>query len=93
MEFQLSYFFFLFFLLFLAELFKILKDDVEVPQSVCQQIWKTHQWPQTGKSVFIPIPKKGNTKEYSNYTVIVLIPHASKVMLKILQGRLQKYMD
>ena len=88
MEFQLSYFFFL---LFLAELFKILKDDVEVPQSVCQQIWKTHQWPQTGKSVFIPIPKKGNTKEYSNYTVIVLISCASKGMLKILQARLQQY--
>ena len=62
--------------------------------SVCQQIWKTQQWPQDWKrSVFIPIPKKGNSKEYSDYRTIVLISHASKVMLKILQGRLQKYVN
>ena len=69
-----------------AELFQILKDDaLKVLHSICQQIWKTQQWPQDWKrSVFIPIPKKGNTKECSNYHTIALIPHASKVMLKIL---------
>ena len=62
--------------------------------SICQQIWKTQQWPQDGKrSVFIPIPKKGNAKECSNYCTIALISHASKVMLKILQARLQQYMS
>ena len=67
---------------------------MEVLHSVCQQIWKTQQWPQNWKrSVFIPIPKKGNAKECSNYRTIVLIPHASKVMLKILQARLQQYMN
>ena len=76
-----------------VELFQILKDDaVKVLHSICQQIWKTHQWPQDGKrSVFIPIPKKGNAKECSNYRTIALISHASKVMLKILQARLQQY--
>ena len=75
------------------ELFQILKDDaVKMLHSICQQIWKTQQWPQNGKrSVFIPIPKKGNAKECSNYHTIVLISHASKVMLKILQARLQQY--
>ena len=73
-----------------AELLQILKDDaVKVLHSICQQIWKTQQWPQDWKrSVFIPIPKKGNTKECSNYHTIALISHASKVMLKILQTRL-----
>ena len=62
--------------------------------SLCQQIWKTQQWPQDWKrSVFIPIPKKGNAKEYSNYCTIALISHASKVMLKILQARLQQYVN
>ena len=77
------------------ELFQILKDDaVKVVHSICQQIWKTLQWPQDWKrSVFIPIPKKGNAKECSNYQTIVLISHASKVMLKILQVRLQQYMN
>ena len=72
-----------------AELFQILKDDaVKVLHSTCQQIWKTQQWPQDWKrSVFIPIPKKGNAKECSNYCTIALILHASKVMLKILQAR------
>ena len=76
-----------------AELFQILKDDaVKVLQSVCQQIWKTQQWPWDWKrSVFIPIPKKGNAKECSNYHTIVLIYYASKIMLKILQVRLQQY--
>ena len=75
-----------------AELFHILKDDaVKVMHSKCQEIWKTQQWPQDWKSsVFIPIPKKGNAKEYSNYCKIALISHASKVMLKILQVRLQQ---
>ena len=75
-----------------AELFQILKDDaVKVLHSICQQIWKTEQWPQDWKrSVFIPIPKKGNAKECSNYLTIALISHASKVMLKILQARLQQ---
>ena len=74
-----------------VELFKILKDDaVKVLHSICQQIWKTQQWPQHWKrSVFIPIPKKGNDKECSNYCTIALISHTSKVTLKILQARLQ----
>ena len=78
-----------------VELFQILKDDaVKVLHSICQQIWKTQQWPQDWKSsVFIPIPKKGNAKECSNYRTIVLISHASKVMLKILQARLQQYVN
>ena len=78
-----------------VELFQILKDDtVKVLHSICQQIWKTQQWPQKWKrSVFIPIPKKGNPKECSNYCTIALISHASKVMLKILQARLQKYVN
>ena len=73
-----------------VELFQILKDDaVKVLQSICQQIWKTQQWPQDWKmSVFIPIPKKGNAKECSNYHTTALISHTSKVMLKILQARL-----
>ena len=73
-----------------VELFQILKDDaVKVLHSICQQIWKTQQWPQAWKrSVFIPIPKKGNAKECSNYHTPALISHASKVMLKILQTRL-----
>ena len=76
-----------------VELFHILKDDaVEVLHSICQQIWKMQQWPQDWKkSVFILIPKKGNAKECSNYCTIALISHASKVMLKILQARLQQY--
>ena len=78
-----------------AELFQIPKDDaVKVLHSICQQIWKTQQWPQDWKrSVFIPIPKKGNPKECSNYHRIALISHASKVMLKILQARLQQYVN
>ena len=74
-----------------AELFQILKDDaMKVLHSICQQIWKTQQWSQHWKrSVFIPIPKKGNAKECSNYCTIVLISHASKVMLKVLHARLQ----
>ena len=81
MEFQLSYL--------------ISKDDaVKVLHSICQQIWKMHQWPQDWKkSVFIPIPKKGNAKEYSNYLKIALISHASKIMLKILQARPQQYVN
>ena len=77
------------------ELFQILKDDaVEVLQSICQQIWKTQQWPQDWKrSVFIPVPKKGNAKKCSNYCTIALISHASKVILKILQARFQQYMN
>ena len=77
------------------ELFQILKDNaVKVLHSTCQQIWKTQQWPWDWKrSVFIPIPKKGNAKECSNYHTIALIVHASKVMLKILQARLQQYMN
>ena len=68
-------------------------DAVKVLQSICQQIWKTQQWPQDRKwPVFIPIPKKGNAKECSNYHTIALIPHVSQVMLKILQARLQQYM-
>ena len=78
-----------------VELFQTLKDDaVKVLYSICQQVWKTQQWPQDCKrSVFIPIPKKGNAKECSNYRTIALISHASKVMLKILQARLQRYMN
>ena len=73
-------------------LFQILKDDaMKVLHSICQQIWKTQQWPQDWKkSLFIPIPKKGNTKEGSNYRTIALITHAKKVMLKIIQARLQQ---
>ena len=76
-----------------VELFQILKDDaVKVLHSICQQMWKTQQWPQDWKrSVFIPISKKGNAKECSNYCTVALISHASKVMLKILQVRLQQY--
>ena len=78
-----------------VELFQILKDDaVKMLHSIRQQIWKTQQWPQKGKrSVFIPIPKKGNGKECSNYSTIALISHTSKVMLKILQARLQQYVN
>ena len=78
-----------------VELFQILKDDaVKVLHSICQQIWKTKEWPQDWKrSVFFPIPKKGNAKECSNYCTVALISHASKVMLKILQARLQHYMN
>ena len=78
-----------------VELFQTLKDDaVKVLHPICQQIWKTPQWPQDWKrSVFIPIPKKGNAKECSDYHTIALISHASKVMLKILQARLQQYMN
>ena len=76
-----------------VELFQILKDPaVTVLHSIFQQIWKTQQWPQDW-NVFIPIPKKGNAKECSNYCTIALISHASKVMLKILQARLQQYMN
>ena len=78
-----------------VELFQILKDDaMKVMHSICQKIWKTQQWPHDGKrSVFIPIPKKGNATECSNYCTIALISHVSKVMLKILQARLQQYMN
>ena len=78
-----------------VELFQILKDDVvKVLHSICQQIWKIQQWPQDWKkSVFIPIPKKGNAKECSNYCTIALISHSSKVMLTIVQARLQQYMN
>ena len=78
-----------------VEPFQILKDDaVKVLHSICQHIWKTQQWPQDWKrSVFTPIPKKGNAKECSNYHTIALISHDSKVMLKILQARLQQYMN
>ena len=78
-----------------ADLFQILKDDVvKVLHSTCQQIWKTQPWLQDWKrSVFVPIPKKGNAKECSNYHITALISHASKVMLKILQVRLQQYMN
>ena len=76
-----------------AELFQILRVDVvKVLHSTCQQSWKTQQWPQDWKMlVFIPIPKKGDVKEYSNYCTIAFISHTSKVMLKILQARLQQY--
>ena len=78
-----------------VELFQFLKDDaVKVLQSIWPQIWKTHLWPRDWKSsVFISIPKKGNAKEYSNYHIIALISHASKVVLKIVQARLQRYMN
>ena len=78
-----------------VEPFQILKDDaVKVLHSICQQIWKTQQWPQNWKrSVFIPIPKKGNPKECSTYCTTALISHAGKVMLKILQARLQQYVN
>ena len=78
-----------------VELFQILKDNtVKALRSVCQQIWKTQQWPQDWKrSVFIPVPKKGNAKECSKYHTIALISHASKLILKILQTRLQQYMN
>ena len=79
----------------LVELFHILKyNAVKVLNSICQQIWKTQQWPQDWKrSIFIPVPKKGNAKECSNYHTNALISHASKVMLKILQARLQQYVN
>ena len=78
-----------------GELFQILKDDaVKVLHSICQHIWKTQQWPQGWKrSVFVPIPKKSNAKECSNYHTVTLISHASKAMLKILQARLQQYVN
>ena len=78
-----------------VELFQILKDDaVKVLHSICQQTWKTEQWPQDWKrSVFIPIPKKGNAKECSYYCTVAFISYASKVLLKILQARLQQYMN
>ena len=78
-----------------VELFQILKDDaVKVLHSICQQIWKTQEWPQDCKwSVFIPIPKKGSAKECSSYHTIALISHPCKLMLKILQVRLQQYMN
>ena len=78
-----------------AKLYQILKDDaVKVLRSICHQIWKTQQWPQDWKrSVFIPIPKKSNAKECSNYRTIALISHTSKVMLKILHARLQQYVN
>ena len=83
-----------------AELFQVIKDDLcwhdamKVLHSICQQIWNTQQWPQDWKSsVFIPFPKKGNAKECSNYRTIASISHASKVMLKILQARLQQYVN
>jgi len=78
-----------------VELFQILKDDaLKVLHSICQQIWKTQKWSQDWKrSVFIPVPKKGNAKECSNYHTIALISHASKGMLKILQARLQQYVN
>ena len=78
-----------------VKLFQILKDDaVKVLHPICKQIWKTQQWPQNWKkSVFISIPKKGSAKECSNSQTVVLISHASKVMLKILQARLQQYVN
>ena len=78
-----------------VELFQILKDDaVKVPHSICLQIWKIQQWPQDWKRlVFIPIPKEGNAKECSNYHIIAFISHASKIMLKILQVRLEHYVN
>ena len=78
-----------------VERFQILRDDaVKVLHSICQQIWKTQQWPQDWKkSVYIPIPKKGNAKQCSSYHTVVLISHASKVMVKILQARLQQYVN
>ena len=78
-----------------VELFQILEDDtVKVLHAICQRIWKSQQWPQDWKrSLSIPIPKKGNAKEHSNYCTIELISHASKIMLKILQARLQQYVN
>ena len=78
-----------------VELFQILQDDaVKVLHSICQQIWKTQQWPQDWKrSVFIPIPKKANAKEFPDYRTIALISHDGKVMFKSLQARLQQYMN
>ena len=78
-----------------VELFQILKDDAaKVLHSICQQIWKTQQWPQDWKrSVFIPIPKKGNVKECSNYCTLALISHTCQLMLKILQAKLQQYVN
>ena len=78
-----------------AELFQMLRNDtVKMLHSICQHIWKTQQWPQDQKrSVFIPVPKKGNAKECSNYCTIALISHASEVMLKILQTRLEQYVN
>ena len=78
-----------------VELFQILKDDaLKVLHSICQPTWKTQQWPQDWKrSVFIPIPKKGTAKEFSNYHSVALISHASKVMFKILEVRLQQYVN
>ena len=78
-----------------VDLFQILKDGaLKVLQSICQQIWKTQQWPQDWKrSVFIPIPKKGNAKEYLNYSTIAIISHTRKVILKIMQARLQHYVN
>ena len=78
-----------------VELVQILKDDaVKVLHSICQQVWKTQQWPQNWKSsVFVPIPKKGSAKECSNYCTIALISHTSKIMLTILQARLQQYVN
>ena len=78
-----------------VDLFQILKDDaVKMLHSICQQIWNTQHWPQDWeKSIFIPVAKKGNAKECSNYYTIVLISHASKVMLKSLQARLQQYVN
>ena len=76
-----------------VELFQILKEDVKVLHLICQQIWKTQQWPQDWKgSVFIPVPKKGKAKECINYHIIALISHVSKVMLKILQAMFQQYL-
>ena len=77
-----------------VELFQILNDAVKVLHSICQQIWETQQWPQDWKrSVFLPISKKGNAKECSNYHTVTLISHTSRVMLKFLQARLQQYMN
>ena len=78
-----------------ADLFQILKNDaVKVLHSICQQIWKTQQWPQDWKgSVFIPIPKKSKAKEHANYRTIALISHTNKVMLKILQAKLTQYIN
>ena len=78
----------------LVELFQIRKDDaVKVLHSICQQIWKTQQWPQDWKRSVFKIPKKGSVKEHSNYCTTALISHASKVALKILQARFQQYMN
>ena len=106
MEFQLSYlfFYFLFFFVFILQIFYfifklyiivlVLHDGVKVLHSICQQIWKTQQWPQDWKrSILIPVPKKGSAKECSNYWTIVLTSHASRVMLIILQARLQQYLN